>query len=53
VIPLNPDSYRNPSTGQELVPSGAGNTNAFNPANSVNPVYKPDGTIKAGTGLGG
>jgi hypothetical protein len=25
---------------------------SINPANSINPIYKPDGTVKAGTGLG-
>jgi hypothetical protein len=28
-------------------------TGSLDPANTVNPIYKPDGTVKAGTGLGG
>ena len=46
-IPLNPSAYHG------FLPSGAGNSNSFDPANAVNPVYRPDGTVKAGTGLGG
>jgi hypothetical protein len=47
VVPLNPNAAQpghEGSTQTEL---------ALDPANSVNPVYLPDGTVKAGTGLGG
>ena len=46
-MPLN---YNAPQPGHE----GATQTiTTLDPANAVNPVYKPDGTIKTGTGLGG
>lgn len=41
VTPLNPDE------------PGPGHAVALDPANTVNPIYSPDGTIKAGTNLGG
>ena len=47
VVPLN---YNAPQSGHE----GSTQTElALDPANSINPVYKPDGTVKSGTGLGG
>jgi hypothetical protein len=47
VVPLN---YNAPQPGHE----GATQTLlALDPANTVNPVYLPNGTIKSGTGLGG
>jgi hypothetical protein len=47
VVPLN---YNAPQPGHE----GATQTlTTLDPANAINPVYKPDGTIKTGTGLGG
>lgn len=47
VVPLN---YNAPQPGHE----GSTQTiTALDPANTINPVYKPDGTIKSGTGLGG
>jgi hypothetical protein len=46
-VPLN---YNAPQPGHQ----GQTQTElALDPANTINPVYKPDGTIKAGTGLGG
>ena len=46
-VPLN---YNAPQPGHE----GQTQTElALDPANAVNPIYKPDGTVKAGTGLGG
>jgi hypothetical protein len=46
-VPLN---YNAPQPGHE----GATQTLlALDPANTVNPVYLPNGTIKSGTGLGG
>jgi hypothetical protein len=46
-VPLN---YNAPQPGHE----GATETiTALDAANTVNPIYKPDGTIKTGTGLGG
>ncbi|MCW2930009.1 MAG: hypothetical protein JWM19_971 [Actinomycetia bacterium] len=47
-VPLN---YGQPQPGSE----GSINvgTGALDPANAVNPIYRPDGTIKSGTGLGG
>lgn len=38
VVPLNTNA----------VPTGS-----LDPANTINPIYAPDGTVKAGTGLGG
>ena len=47
VYPLN---YNAPQPGaQGTTTAGPG---TLDPRNSVNPVYKPDGTVKAGTGLG-
>jgi len=45
-VPLN---YNEPQTNASITVG----TGSLDPANSINPVYKPDGTIKAGTGLGG
>lgn len=46
-VPLN---YNAPQPGHQ----GQTQTElALDPANAVNPIYRPDGTIKAGTGLGG
>jgi len=47
VVPLNfnaPQPGHEGSTQDEL---------ALDPANTVNPVYRPDGSVKSGTGLGG
>ena len=47
VVPLNfnaPQPGHEGSTQTELV---------LDPANATNPIYNPDGTVKAGTGLGG
>jgi hypothetical protein len=47
VVPLNFNAAQpghEGSTQDELV---------LDPANAVNPIYKPDGSIKSGTGLGG
>jgi hypothetical protein len=47
VVPLN---YNAPQPGHE----GATQTlTALDPANTVNPIYNPAGTVKSGTGLGG
>ena len=47
-VPLN---YAEAQPGHEgSITVGTG---SLDPANSVNPIYKPDGTVKAGTGLGG
>lgn len=47
VVPLN---YNAPQPGHE----GATQTiTTLDPANAVNPIYTPAGTIKSGTGLGG
>lgn len=47
VVPLN---YNAPQPGHE----GSTQTElALDPANTINPIYRPDGTVKAGTGLGG
>jgi hypothetical protein len=46
-VPLN---YAAPQPGHQ----GQTQTElGLDPANAVNPVYRPDGTIKPGTGLGG
>jgi hypothetical protein len=51
VIPLNPNVVKG------LIPGVPGGppliSNSLDPANTVNPVYRPDGTVRAGTGLGG
>jgi hypothetical protein len=47
-VPLN---YNAPQPGHEGS-TGSG-TGSLDPANSINPIYLPDGTVKAGTGLGG
>ena len=47
-VPLN---YAEAQPGHEgSITVGTG---SLDPANSVNPIYRPDGTIKSGTGLGG
>lgn len=48
VVPLN---YSEAQPGHEGS-TGVG-TGALDPANTINPIYRPDGTVKAGTGLGG
>lgn len=48
VVPLN---YNEPQPGHEgSITVGTG---SLDPANTINPIYRPDGTVKAGTGLGG
>jgi hypothetical protein len=48
VVPLN---YNEPQPGHEgSITVGTG---SLDPANTINPVYRPDGTVKSGTGLGG
>jgi len=48
VVPLN---YNEAQPGHEgSITTGTG---SLDPANTVNPIYTPAGTIKAGTGLGG
>jgi len=51
VVPLNPNVVKGLIPGVPGGPPLASNT--LDPANVVNPVYRPDGTIKPGTGLGG
>jgi hypothetical protein len=46
-VPLN---YMAPQPGFEGTTTAG--TGSLDPRNSINPIYKPDGTIKAGTGLG-
>jgi hypothetical protein len=46
VVPLN---YAEPQTNGSITVG----TGSLDPANTVNPIYNPDGTVKAGTGLGG
>jgi hypothetical protein len=46
VVPLN---YNEPQSNASITVG----TGSLDPANTVNPVYLPDGTVKAGTGLGG
>jgi hypothetical protein len=48
VVPLNYNEAQPGSEGSINVGTGA-----LDPANSINPVYRPDGTVKSGTGLGG
>lgn len=45
-VPLN---YNEPQTNGSITVG----TGSLDPANTVNPIYLPDGTVKAGTGLGG
>lgn len=45
-VPLN---YNEPQSNADI---NVG-TGSLDPANTINPIYNPDGTIKAGTGLGG
>lgn len=45
-VPLN---YNEPQSNGSITVG----TGSLDPANTINPVYKPDGTIHAGTGLGG
>ena len=48
--PVSPLNYNAPQPGaQGTTTAGPG---TLDPRNSINPVYKPDGTVKAGTGLG-
>ena len=46
VVPLN---YNEPQSNASITVG----TGSLDPANAVNPIYNPDGTVKAGTGLGG
>lgn len=46
VVPLN---YNEPQSNASI---NVG-TGSLDPANTINPIYNPDGSIKAGTGLGG
>jgi hypothetical protein len=48
VVPLNYNEAQPGSEGSINVGTGS-----LDPANTINPVYKPDGTVKSGTGLGG
>jgi hypothetical protein len=48
VVPLNYNETQPGSEGSINVGTGS-----LDPANSINPVYRPDGTVKSGTGLGG
>jgi hypothetical protein len=48
VVPLNYNEAQPGSEGSINVGTGS-----LDPANTINPIYKPDGTIKSGTGLGG
>jgi len=45
-VPLN---YNEPQANASITVG----TGSLDPANTINPIYKPDGTVKAGTGLGG
>lgn len=47
VVPLN---FNEPQPGHEGTTQ---NELALDPANTINPIYRPDGTVKSGTGLGG
>jgi hypothetical protein len=47
VVPLN---FNEPQPGHE---GATQNELALDPANTINPIYLPNGTVKAGTGLGG
>jgi hypothetical protein len=48
VVPLNYNEAQPGSEGSINVGTGS-----LDPANAINPVYRPDGTVKSGTGLGG
>lgn len=48
VVPLNYNEAQPGHEGSITVGTGS-----LDPANAINPIYRPDGTIKAGTGLGG
>jgi hypothetical protein len=48
VVPLNYNEAQPGSEGSINVGTGA-----LDPANAINPIYRPDGTVKSGTGLGG
>jgi len=48
VVPLNYAEAQPGSEGSINVGTGS-----LDPANTVNPIYRPDGTVKSGTGLGG
>ncbi len=49
-------NYASPLNYNAAQPGAQGTTGAgpgaLNPSNSINPVYRPDGSVKAGTGLG-
>ena len=45
-VPLN---YNEPQSNGSITVG----TGSLDPANAINPIYKPDGSIHAGTGLGG
>jgi hypothetical protein len=45
-VPLN---YNEPQSNASITVG----TGSLDPANTVNPIYLPNGTVKAGTGLGG
>jgi hypothetical protein len=50
-------SYAVPLNYNEAQPGSEGSINvgtgSLDPANATNPIYRPDGTVKSGTGLGG
>lgn len=48
VVPLNYNEAQPGHEGSITVGTGS-----LDPANSINPIYNPDGTVKSGTGLGG
>jgi hypothetical protein len=48
VVPLNYNEAQPGSEGSITVGTGS-----LDPANATNPIYRPDGTVKSGTGLGG
>lgn len=49
--PLNYNAPQPGYAGHPGITTSVG-TGGLDPANTVNPVYKPDGTVRAGTGLG-
>ena len=56
--PFSPwSSYVVPLNYNEAQPGDEGSINvgtgSLDPANTINPIYAPDGTVKSGTGLGG
>jgi hypothetical protein len=48
--PVAPLNYTSPQPGAQGTTTAG--TGTLDPRNSINPVYRPDGTVKAGTGLG-